>query len=443
MTLRSSQSCRPRSERVASARTPPRRAISWATGVLLVPGAACADPATRLGDLSFDPPAPASGWVVKQTGSSALFQKQVKDPATGKSFAAIIEVRTPMAASAFAAAFEGMAGTVPELGRERPMIKASGTTTAGHRIRTDYRCCARLANGVSAGQRTVGIASDRMQTFLALITLGRDRETAKAVEAEFAALVRSVRLAPTEPGFGLVPAKGDGGLDGVFTHLDSGVRPNAFGGMDFHAENRIAVFHPSGLYGTEIPKDGNLHDHCRATPTDCGLYRLMGAGFFAQASEIEMRSVANAFGVMETQRRAFARKGDDLAIGQDGYRRVPPFKAGTVLDGTWRYSFASSGSMATSSGSVAVERTFAFGRDGTFRRTGWSGASSMSDAGGATTGFTAGGARPGLAGRYAIRDHRLELTGEDGRTERLSLFAPDAGSQDLLVIDGANYLRKK
>ena len=48
--------------------------------------------------------------------------------------------------------------------------------------------------------------------------------------------------------------------------------------------------------------------------------------------------------------------------------------------------------------------------------------------------------RPSQTGRYDLAGYRLTLTGDDGQVATFSLFAPDPGSQGLLVIGGANYL---
>ncbi|MET0208469.1 MAG: hypothetical protein ABW220_05475, partial [Burkholderiaceae bacterium] len=164
---------------------------------------------------------------------------------------------------------------------------------------------------------------------------------------------------------------------------------------------------------------------------------------FGGATKIEMRAVADGFGTIEVETKPFARKGDDLLIDEGDYRLLKPFPAGTTLNGTWRYFFASSGTTALSSGSVSSERILTLASDGTFRRTGWSGASVTSDAGGGTTGLTTGSARPAASGRYKISGHMMTLTGDDGRTEQLSVFAPDRGSDKLLVIDGSNYLKRE
>jgi hypothetical protein len=188
--------------------------------------------------------------------------------------------------------------------------------------------------------------------------------------------------------------------------------------------------------------DEDVPAHCRRVPADCGSYRLLGAGMLRGADRIEFRDMTRRYGLIEVEEKPFAREGEDLRIDGTTHRRVPPLPRGTVFDGTWRYFFASSGSTAFSSGSVAVERLLTLTRDGRFRRTGFSGASSSNEAGGARTGFTSGRERPAESGRYEAEGHRLTLIGEDGRRENLSLVLPEPGRDGLLVINGDNYLRR-
>ncbi|OLP57934.1 hypothetical protein BJF93_13945 [Xaviernesmea oryzae] len=398
---------------------------------------------TVLGTMRFE--APVLGWETKPVRGGMIFQKQFPaDDDNNRKGAAMIQVLGPFqgAPTRLDELFESALANVKGLSEERPILKSDGLTSNGHRIRSDYRCCARVKN-ISASQSTVVIASQKSQVVLALLGLGLRGKAQKTAEAEFAALVRSVRIEPEDKPFALQPASGDGGLDGAYTHLDTGVRPNAFGGMDTYSDSTITVFDPSGLFSTEVPKGGDIAAFCRDHSEHCGLYRLIGGGFFGGASEIEMRSVANAFGVIETETKALAKKGDDLLIDDGAYNKLQPFPGGTTFNGTWRDFFASVGTTAFSSASIASERLLTLSPDGTFKRTGWSGASSTSDVGDTTTGFTSGGERPAASGRYRIEGYSLDLTGSDGKTERLSIFAPDRGSDSVLVIDGVNYLKQE
>lgn len=411
----------------------------------LLAGPTLAGSPTTLGTMRFEAPDAGSGWSAKPVDNGLFLQKQYQSDKGGRS-GAIIQVLGPFPgnASSLDASFQRATGGVKELGEERPMAKSEGTTSNGHRIRTDYRCCASM-KGLILGQRTIGIASERQTVVLALLGMDLRDEAQDSAEADFLALVRSLRLEPDDEDFALKPRPGDGGLDGVFTHLDTGIRPNAFGGTDFYSESEITVFDPSGLFSTTIPEGGDIAAHCRTKPKDCGLYALKGGGLLSGANEIEIRSVADDFGVIETETKPFERKGAALEIDEGAYEPVPAFGGGTRFSGTWRFFEASLGSTATSSTSIASERLLTFAPDGTFRREGWSGASGTSDTGTGNVGFATGSRpSPAASGRYEVEGYRLDLIGSDGRTERFSIFAPpDEGSDKLLVIDGSNYLRQE
>jgi hypothetical protein len=407
--------------------------------------AAVAGTPTTLGSMRFEAPDAGAGWTTKPVNGGILFQKEFPlNGETRRKSAAIIQVLGPFAGSpaALDKGFEQVAAGVEGLAKERPYRKSEGLTANGHRIRSEYRCCARV-KGLSVDQHTVGIASLRSQVVLALVGLDLRDEARESADADFAALVRSVAIEPEDKPFELVPRPDDGGLTGVYTHLDTGLRPNAFGGLDYYSDSTITVFDPSGFYSTELPENGDVAAHCRNTPTDCGLYALKGGGLFNSASEIEMRAVSDDFGTLESETKPFAKQGDGLEIDGGSYIAVPAVAAGTPFEGTWRYFFAAVGSTASSSTSVSSERLLTLRRDGTFERTGWSGASGTNDSGSGTVGFTTSGSRPSMSGHYKVEGYALELAGDDGKTERLSIFAPEEESDKLLVIGGANYLKQE
>jgi hypothetical protein len=381
------------------------------------------------------------GWKKIGKGDLFMIQKIFPQTANEKQGAAIIQISKPVsgARNTLQAGLKMLVATLPDIAKEDILVKHYGVTINGYDIRVEDRCCAYVKN-VSINQTVVGIASDNRQAYLQLAELNVKGDRSKAVEAEFAAVVRSLKLNPSDKDFALAPADGDGGLDGVFTHLATGLMPNAFGGMDFYSNSEIKMFDPKGLFSSELPKGGEtVEDHCRNTPTDCGLYKLKG-GFFG-AGTIETRTVTSPYGTLEVVDRPFARNGADLAIDKGDYRAVPPFAEGTMLDGEWAYTYASSGMTAMSSGSVASRHTLTLHRNGTFERTGWSGASSTNAIGGTTTGVTVGGNQPGGNGSYKLSGYRLDLTDTSGKSETLSIFEPDKGSDGLLVINGNNYLK--
>jgi len=417
---------------------PPPRALSalLVLAVLLAARPAGATQEFRFEGTAFEPP---GGWDPVPNLRPGVWQIQRTIGEGRDRGRAAIQVSRPIPASqgAFDAVFEHLAGGVTGLEERRPTGRGAGVTAAGHRIRHESRCCARRGD-VSVGIDTVGISDGRRHAILVLIGFGLRGDAARRARADFDALVRSFRLDAAEPPAALTPPPGAGGLEGTYGYLRTGITPNAFGGTDFRADNEVRVFDRGGLFSNAVPPGGrDVPAHCRATPTDCGTYRLLAGG-----TRIELREMGPRYGVIGTEEHPFARDGEGFRIDGLAHRRVPPLPRGTVFDGTWRYFHASSGSTAFSSGGVSSERILTLSPDGRFTRTGSGGVTTTSEAGGARTGFAAGRARPAEAGRYEAEGYRLILTGEDGRREDLSLVLPDPGSRALLVIDGDNYLRR-
>ncbi|MGZ2506496.1 hypothetical protein EHI47_25185 [Rhizobium leguminosarum] len=396
-----------------------------------------------IGGLTVTLPGPASGWRKAGKGNLFMLQKDFPETEDDKRGNALIQITKPLPAarSSLQAGMKTFVATLPDMAKEDILIKHYGVTVNGYEIRVEERCCVHQKN-VSISQIVVGIAGDKRQAFLQLVLLNVNGDRSSSAEADFATLVRSVKLDSSDKDFDLAPTSADGGLDGVFTHLDTGVRPNVFGGMDFYSDSTITMFDPKGLFSTELPKGRrSITEHCKETPTDCGLYKLAGGGFFSSAGSLEMRSVTSAYGTIEIETRTFSKKGQDLMIADADYRVVPPFDEGAALDGEWVSTFASSGMTATSSGSVASSHTLTLHRNGTFERTGWSGASMTNEIGGSRSGVTTSSNRPGASGRYKLSGYRLDLTDASGKTESMSIFEPDKGSDGLLVINGSNYLK--
>jgi hypothetical protein len=248
--------------------------------------------------------------------------------------------------------------------------------------------------------------------------------------------VRSLRPAPADRGFALAPASGDGGLDGLYARTETRLMPNAFGGLDFIAEQATLLFDKGGLYTTEPPRDGDLAGHCRARPATCGTYALKGGWF--SPNRIARVAVQDGFGIVTRSSEPFARTGEGLTLGDQSYARVAPFAEGHRFAGTWTHSFASSGAM----GSVGGARTLTLSPDGRFTREGSTGFSSTAGSGDGSTTVAGHTARPAQSGRYAVAGYRMTLKADDGGTETLSLFAPDKDSETLLVIGGSNYLKQ-
>ncbi|WP_159999080.1 hypothetical protein [Roseomonas sp. 18066] len=407
-------------------------------GLCAATPAPAADP-QEFGGLRFEI---AEGWSRRDASDGVILQRSFVTTDrrgrrnTGQALIQLSVAKPAQGATLQAAFAQFVAAGTPELTRERAMVKGQGITTNGHAILFEERCCARR-DSVSLSGNYVGIGTPAGFHFSQLLMVNLSRDERRAAEAAFEAMIRSLLLAPGDEPFRLTPPRGAGGLDGIYSYLDTGIRPNAFGGTDFYADNNITVFDPSGLYTTEIPKDGMaVAAHCQASPGDCGFYRLAGG-------RIERLEVSPRYGVLARESDDFARDGDDLKIGSRNYRRIPPLPANTRLSGRWRYFFASVGAGAFGSGSVSSERLLELTPDGRFSRSGFSGASSTSSIGGGTTGVTTGSNRPVTTGRYEIEGYRLTLTGDDGAREVMSLFMADRGSDGLLVINGNNYLKQE
>ena len=400
---------------------------------LLLAVQARAATSTTVDGMTFDIP---DGWSRKDVRDGILLQRSFEpapEGGRGKPGMALIEVHRPVPAStgAFADAFARFADSLQDLAKERPMLRGSGVTVNSHPIVYQHRCCGSRP-GVSIGGDYVGIAAPSSYHLLRLVKLNLRGDASEQADAEFGALVRSLRPRAADRAFALEPSRDAGGLDGAFTSLDVGIRPNVFGGLDMYSDNTIMVFDRSGLYSRSMPRGSmDVAGHCRAEPTDCGLYALSGGGLFGGASRIELTEVATQYAVLRPSTEPFARNGADLRIGGRDYRRLDPLPSGTVFDGTWRYTYASSGTMAFSSGGVSGQRTLGLTRDAT-----------SNEAGGTRTGFAGSSERPIEQGRYRVEGFHLVLTDDDGRSETLSVFEPERGSDGLLVIDGSNYLKQ-
>lgn len=391
-----------------------------------------------LGSSRFELPAMFEGWTRREAGDGLVFE-HVFEPTTprGRKGAALLIVAKPKPASGrfdetFSAFVRSLKQIPPD---EKPLTAKAGETLDGHRIRVEQRCC-RTTDGIRMAAWHIGIAIKTSEHFLMLLTLQLEREQQNPIREGFAALVGSYRPAKDDRGLVLAPARGDGGLDGLYTRTKTQLRPNAFGGMDFTADQDTLLFDKGGLYTTELPRDGDMAAHCRAEPATCGTYALKGG--WLSANRIERVEVEDGFGRVTRSGEAFSRTKEGLTIGGDTYFAVPPFADGHRFDGTWNHSFGSSGAM----GSVGGTQTLTLTPDGRFTREGGVGFSSTGGSMDGGTVVAGHSRRPVRSGRYTVSGYRLTLADEAGGTETLSLFAPDRGSDKLLVIGGANYLRQ-
>lgn len=374
------------------------------------------------------------GWSRTPSSEGALTLRR-NLPAGGSALIAIAAPR-PLAGTSFDDAFSAFTrlSSFPE---GRPLTTRRGVTVNGHPMMRIQRCC-RTTNRQYGEAHFIGIDSPRGAVFLTLVMIGMRREETTPLEAEFDALARSLRPSPTDRALDFKPTPGVDGIEGAYTTLSSGIRPNVFGGTDFYAETELMLFEPGGLYARAVPTgEADLSTFCRRQPRSCGFWRLTGG----PSPMLVTQSVRSDDGMIEQRERPFSRDGEALVIGRERWRAVQPFSAGARLDGHWRYFYASSGQTAFTIGGVSGERLLTLSPDGRFIRSGYAGMSSSTEAGGTRTGVVSGQRRPVIAGTYWLEGYRLTLTAEDGQMETLSILRPD-GSDRILVINGSNYLRR-
>lgn len=398
------------------------------------------------GTLLLELPPASAGWSIKETADGATLQKHIPPRRAGdRGGGALIQIVAPVqfsSANDFTAGMGKLTAALPELAREHPLRLLRGVTINGDQMVVEERCCARR-NDISMAETVVGIQGRGRQAFALLTELNLDGDDQKGVENEFERLIRSWRLDSGDKVFGLAGGKDDAGLEGIYTYFVSGVRPNGFGSMTMYAQNKIAMFDPSGLISHNIPPPGqNVAGFCRDKLFNCAIYRLLGGGVLRKPDRIEILEPSNVYGMFARHEEPLVRDGNDLKIGAMSYRRLPPLAKGTRLSGTWRYSYAAGGNSVGTSGAVAVERRLTLAADGRFSRTGWGGASVTSESGGAKTGVTSSHDLPAQAGRYEIDGYHLALTGDDGARESVSIFESQQGSDQMLTIDGGNYLKQ-
>ena len=392
-----------------------------------------------LGGSSLDVPTAFEGWTRKDTADGVLFQRLVEpiEPRGRKGFAIVLVGAPKPAAASFEQAFAAFTRTVRQVPAEKPLVVQDGLTLDGHRIRVEQRCC-RSTDGTGMNVWHVGVLSPGHEQYLMLLVMGLEREAEVPIREAFQAMVRSLRPRPNDHGFALAPVSGDGGLDGLYARTVTGLSPNVFGGLNFTAHQETLLFESGGLYASEVPRDGDLAAHCRTTPQECGTYAVTGGGLFSRGRRIARTVVETPFGAVRRTDEALVREGDTLTVGEMAYRHVSPFPAGQRLNGTWTHNWGTSGP----AGSVGGTHRLTLAADGRFARDGFTGFATGTGPSNTGASVVGNAVRPGQSGRYALDGYRLTLTGEDGRAETLSVFAPDAGSQTLLVIGGANYLKE-
>ena len=252
----------------------------------------------------------------------------------------------------------------------------TGVTVNGHPMLWVQRCC-RARNGIYAEAHFVDIENPRGAVFLMLVMVGTRRKDTGSLEAEFAAVVRTVRPSPADHVLDFAAMSGDAGLEGAWITLATRLRPNTSGGIDLFADKRSHAVRP------------RRHFRPRRSA------RQAGAGCFLRREAARMRllslahgsivveKVANDHGMLEREERPLTCSATELGIGTQRWRPVVPLAVGSRLDGSWRHLFASAGQGAFSSGGVTVKRVLTLTPNGRFTRTGFAGFSGSNEAGGA------------------------------------------------------------
>ena len=290
------------------------------------------------------------------------------------------------------------------------------------------------ANQRYTSLRAVGIAmpGNRM-LLLEYVARGGASDTVTA-EKGFQAMVRTVRVegAPvSEPWDVMHPPKGSGGMKGLFwtTQLQNMINP--LGGMDLRANRYYVTLLPNGQVYADLPKGGHVFDMDFAaavakSPQDCGTYRVSGG--------VIHYIFPNQYGLLiESEGKV-----SQTSVEHDGrsLTAVRPVQ-GMQLSGKYSATFAMVNNGVTMSATTSVSSThvLAFSPDGSYARTGSSGASGSAYAISNKNGVT--------GGRYQINGYTLTLTPAGGGPPEVKtvVFEDANPSPKAIWIDDEAYLR--
>lgn len=400
--------------------------------LLLAASAAAAE--HKMPGLTFDKPT-EHGWDEKVSPGGILLSRIYE--IDGRKGAALIAIESKPFAGDFEAAFDTALRGVGNMDADKkPTVLRRGATTSGHAMAWGLLCC-RNKDGTPMQVTTVAFhPPDAMITAHLVLINTRDDDMEDAIEAAFEALVAGFDFA----GEGVRPplpplAAGDEQLEGLYLNVSSGLVLNPLGGMDFEVDMDTLFFDRDGRLADQPPAGSDsLAAFCTANAPACGVYRREG-------DSIVMRTVGARFGLVSEERATFARDGDALTVGGADYHPVAPVNS-LKLDGVWTAFRATTGQIGTTSTSFASARTLALTADGRYRRSGFAAVSSQVETGDTDTSVTGSRETPEETGAYTIDGYTLTLVPEGGAPQVLSIYLPDAGDIDLLVIDGANYLRE-
>jgi hypothetical protein len=226
-----------------------------------------------------------------------------------------------------------------------------------------------------------------------------------------------------------LPPAGAGGLDGLYAMWQPDVLGYC-GGLCWS----FYYFFPNGYVYTEEP-DGPLEeiDCTRTLPNGeplCDVYTLEGNSIFFR----------------EGERKPFAQMADGLSIDGGDYSKIPVL-GNITLNGEFRaFSYVAA---AGGQGGTAIEKTFFFNPDGTFRRDGFVGASFTTTDTGTSMGTPTAGvtvsSESSNSGTYQIQGNTLMLNFNDGQTVKEFFFLmpdTDPNNPEGLHLGSSDYFKE-
>ncbi|MCS7067679.1 MAG: hypothetical protein RMK51_08070 [Meiothermus sp.] len=276
-------------------------------------------------------------------------------------------------------------------------------------------------------------AGNRMEV---LVIMASQAQLFREYEGAIATFTDSLRLSnPSSAPQATTLPPSSTPIEGLYVANILRMRANTYGpGYTYTSFNAFWLFLSGGrLYFGLPPGDPTRLDYEKARreePERVGSYRMVG-----NQVQFTFRGTAVAF----TRGAATVRLGA-LWPGQTGptvFRRVESCD-GCRLNGVYvRRSFTDLTS-PLGSGNVSGEVRFRFGPDGRFEVQGFTGFAVVGEAAG-----VAGSQRTGGQGSYRIQNNRLELTYSDGRREQAFFFRFPGEEEDVISINGFNYLRQR
>lgn len=276
-----------------------------------------------------------------------------------------------------------------------------------------------------------------------------------AREDELEAFIRDLRFASArEPRFDpMTPRISTQRIEALAytTRLTNTI--NVFGGMDLDMDVDYALFTPDGRYSSEVPSDGQVEridweTLARDKPRSTGVYEMRRRRGSLEA-ELTIRTLDQYGFLDEVEGRVVFQPATEVApekietleVEGRNLALIPPL-ASRRLRGRYTYIYGSSGSGASSSGSVSGSKTIVFTRAGKFEASSFFSASFSHEFGDSTTSGVTSSKKPATSGRYRLNGYTLELTFDERTVVRR--FCHPCGDEDdaMLMIDESPYLFK-